>query len=147
MPKPIFFILSILFATTLVKAQEKTIDSIVPRPGVPITTADGKKIYVSVEKDPGFRGGLNNFYRYLSDNIRYPPDAQRNHIQGKVFLTFVIETDGSLSNVTVVRGVSADIDAEAIRVVKASPKWTPGLQNGVPVRVSYTMPISFILSR
>ncbi|MEO6851079.1 MAG: energy transducer TonB [Mucilaginibacter sp.] len=143
--KPIVFALSILLTSFVVKAQEKVITAVVPPAGVPVTTTDGKKIYIAVEKDPGFRGGLQNFYQYLIQNITYPPNAAKNRIQGKVFLTFVIEKDGSLSDVKVVRGVSTDIDAEAIRVVANSPKWIPGLQNGHPVRVQYTMPINFTL--
>src|SRR5450432_395346 len=103
--KHILFILSILLTSFFVKAQEKVINAVVPAPGVPITTADGKKIFTSVTVDPVFPGGMSKFYMYLSNNIQYPENAHKNHIQGKVFLSFIVEEDGSLSNVKVVRGV------------------------------------------
>jgi periplasmic protein TonB len=103
-------------------------------------------IFTAVEKDPTFKGGIDKFYQYLSQNLHYPASAIKNHIQGKVFITFVVERDGSLTDVKVVRGVSEDIDAEALRVIKNSPKWNPGTQNRRAVRVQYTMPLNFTLT-
>ena len=102
--------------------------------------------FVSIETQPGFPGGMDKFYAYLHKAVRYPPMAQENNIQGKVFLSFVVEKDGSLTDIKVERKLGGGTDEEAIRVLKASPKWTPGIQNGKPVRVKYNIPISFTLS-
>lgn len=101
-------------------------------------------IFVVVEDMPQFPGG--NVQKWIGKNVKYPILAQENGIQGKVFIQFVIEKDGSITDVKVVRGVDASLDKEAIRVVKAMPKWKPGKQRGKPVRVSYTLPINFQLS-
>lgn len=103
-------------------------------------------IYNAVDIGAEFPGGTREFMNHLIKTIRYPADARRQHIQGKVFLQFVVEKDGVLSNIKVVRGVSPDLDAEAIRVIKSSPKWHPGLLKGVNIRQRYTLPISFALA-
>jgi TonB family protein len=95
---------------------------------------------------PQFKGGLEAFSRYLGSNIQYPDDARANNVQGKVILTFIVEKDGKISNVTVSKSVSPSIDTEAVRVIKNSPAWVPGIQFGHPVRVWYNVPVSFALS-
>jgi len=108
---------------------------------------DGQFYIYSVENEvPAFKGGIERFYRYLSKKVRYPADAYRAKISGKVFLSFVVEKDGSLTEVNVDRGVSTSIDQEAVRVLKQSPNWVPGKQHGLPVRVKYNIPISFSLN-
>ena len=102
--------------------------------------------FVSVEKQPEFPGGLKAFYQYLNDNIKYPKEAAKNKIQGRVFLSFVVEKNGALTNIKIMRGVSADINEEAIRVLSGSPRWTPGIQFGVPVRVKYNINVNFALN-
>ena len=92
-------------------------------------------------------GGIEKFYKYLQNNIHYPAIAKENNVQGKVFVSFVVERDGTLTDVRVARGLGSGCDEEAVRVLKASPKWKPGIQNGRPVRVAYTMPISFALAQ
>ena len=92
---------------------------------------------------PQFPGG--DVTKWLAKNTRYPMIAQENGIQGKVFVQFVIEKDGSISNVKVLRPVDPSLDKEAIRVVSSMPKWKPGKQRGKAVRVSYTVPINFQL--
>ena len=104
-----------------------------------------KKAYDSVEKMPEFPGGMSEMMRFVSDNIRYPKDAMEAKKEGRALVEFVIETDGSISDVSVVKEVYPSIDAEAIRVVKSMPKWTPGEQDGEKVRVKFTMPIAFKL--
>ncbi len=104
-------------------------------------------VYAAVEHAPSYPGGITEFYKFLSSNIVYPQSARKANIQGKVFLTFIIEKDGAVSNVKVVRGVSAAIDSEAVRVMRTSPNWMPGKQNNVPVRCQYTVPISFNLTK
>ena len=93
---------------------------------------------------PSFPGG--NVQKWIAKNVKYPVLAMENGIQGKVYIQFVIERDGSITDVKVLRGVDASLDKEAVRVVKAMPKWKPGKQRGKPVRVSYTLPINFQLS-
>lgn len=108
---------------------------------------DGQTYFYSVENEiPAFKGGMERFYKYLSKKVRYPADAQRAKISGKVFLSFVVEKDGSLTEVNVDRGVSHSIDLEAVRVLKQSPNWIPGKQHGLPVRVKYNIPINFSLN-
>lgn len=108
--------------------------------------ANGTFDFVSIEKQPQFPGGIKAFYQYLGQNIKYPKEAWKSKIQGKVFLSFVVEKSGELSNIKLIRGVSTDIDAEAIRVVSESPKWSPGIQFGVPVRVKYNINVNFNLN-
>ena len=106
--------------------------------------SDGEAdIFQVVEDMPQFPGG--SVQKWIAKNVKYPMIAQENNIQGKVFVQFVIEKDGSVSDVKVARSVDPSLDKEAIRVVKAMPKWKPGKQRGKPVRVSYTVPINFQL--
>jgi len=107
-----------------------------------------KKVYdfVSIEKQPEFPGGIAKFYKYLSGAIKYPELAQERNVQGKVFLSFVVEKNGALSDVMITRGLGSGTDEEALRVIKASPKWHPGIQNGLPVRVKYNINVNFSLS-
>jgi protein TonB len=103
--------------------------------------------FVSIETPPGFPGGIEKFYAYVGKSIKYPPMAAENNIQGKVFLSFVVEKNGELTDIHVDRKLGGGTDEEAVRVLKASPRWTPGIQNGKPVRVKYNIPISFTLSQ
>ncbi len=103
-----------------------------------------ENIFMVVEDMPQFPGG--NVTKWIAKNVKYPQLAQENGIQGKVFIKFVIEKDGSITDVQVSRGVDASLDREAVRVIKAMPKWKPGKQRGKAVRVSYTLPINFQLS-
>ncbi|HEY0246422.1 MAG TPA: TonB family protein, partial [Mucilaginibacter sp.] len=105
----------------------------------------GDKVYSSVNIEPSFPGGLQAFYQYLGKNIRYPAAMREKKIQGKVFVQYVVEVDGSLSNVKAVRGPGYGAEEESVRVISASPKWKPGMQNGKAVRVQYTVPVNFSL--
>lgn len=102
--------------------------------------------FAAVEKLPAFPGGEAAFGNYLSKNIRYPPVAKENNTQGRVIVSFVVEKDGSLTDIKVLRDIGGGCGAEAIRVLTKSPHWTPGIQNGKKVRVAYTMPINFTLA-
>ncbi|PJJ80299.1 M56 family metallopeptidase [Mucilaginibacter auburnensis] len=104
------------------------------------------KVFVSVEQAPAFPGGLPALGKYLSENVKYPAQSREDGVQGKVFVTFVVEADGSLSDIRAVRGPSADLNAEGVRLISNSPKWDPGVQNGTKVRTQYTVPINFVLS-
>ncbi|MGI4022059.1 MAG: TonB family protein [Janthinobacterium lividum] len=101
--------------------------------------------YTVKEALPTFKGGISGFGRYLGQNIHYPSGAKERNIQGRVILSFVIEKDGSVTDIKILKNVSYDIDAEAYRVLSQSPKWNPGIQHGIPVRVAYTTPINFTL--
>jgi TonB family protein len=112
---------------------------------VKIKKVDNDSIYQIVEVMPEFPGGTEKMMDYLSKNIKYPEAAKEKGISGRVFLSFVIEKDGAVSDVKVVKGIGKECDDEALRVVKAMPKWKPGLMKGKPVRVSYMLPIFFKL--
>lgn len=103
------------------------------------------QVFFIVEDMPEFPGGEMALRAYIANAIKYPVIAQENGIQGKVYVTFVVGKDGSVSNATIARGVDPSIDKEALRVVNALPKWKPGKQRGKPVNVSYTVPINFVL--
>lgn len=104
-----------------------------------------EEIFDIVESRPEPVGGLSAFYKYVSENMEYPARAKRLDIEGRVFLQFVVEKDGSLTDVKVIKSLYEDCDAEAIRVLKSAPKWIPGKQRGTAVRVNQRIPISFIL--
>ncbi len=104
-----------------------------------------KEIFTVVEQMPEFPGGTAKMMKYLSENIEYPQMAREVGVQGTVFVTFVVEPDGSITNVRVLRGIGSGCDEEAIRVVKTMPKWTPGKQRNKPVRVQFNLPVRFIL--
>lgn len=103
------------------------------------------KVFDIVEQQPLFPGGPTALMKYLSENTKYPVVAQENGVQGRVTVQFVVEKDGSISDVHVLRGVDPSLDKEAVRVVKSMPRWTPGKQNGIIVRVNYRVPVLFIL--
>ena len=100
--------------------------------------------YTMIEQPPAFKGGMEALGRFLAQNLRYPADAQRARVQGRVFISFVINTDGSVDEVTVLKGLGFGTEDEALRVVKAtSGRWQPGKQRGRTVRVKYNLPINF----
>ncbi len=103
-------------------------------------------IFEIVEEPANFPGGLEAFYTYLKKEINYPRQAQRMNIEGRVFVKFVVELDGSLTDIEVIKGIGAGCDEEAVRVLQNSPKWKPGKQRGVPVRQSMIQFISFKFS-
>jgi len=103
------------------------------------------KVFEAVEQMPSFPGGAGALMQYLSSNIRYPVVAQENGVQGRVVVSFIVEKNGSITDVNVVRSVDASLDREAVRVVKSMPNWIPGKQNGQAVRVKYNVPVSFKL--
>ena len=113
--------------------------------GLSTDKPDNDTVFSICEVMPEFPGGTEKFMEYLSGNIKYPEAAKDKNISGRVFIQFVVEKDGSVTNVGVMRGIGGGCDEEAIRVVKAMPKWKPGLQDGKPVRVSYILPVNFKL--
>lgn len=116
----------------------------------PVQPADTKEedtevVFMVVETMPAFPGGDAALFKYLSDNIKYPVIAQESGIQGRVICQFVVNRDGSIVDIEVVRSVDKSLDAEAVRVIKSMPKWSPGKQRGKSVRVKYTLPVNFRL--
>ncbi|MBP5542259.1 MAG: energy transducer TonB [Bacteroidales bacterium] len=104
-----------------------------------------EEIFLVVEEDPEFPGGLEALNKYLAENIKYPQLAKENNITGRVYVTFVVEKNGTVANVKVLRDIGGGCGAEAVRVVKAMPKWKPGKQRGQPVRTQYNVPVGFYL--
>lgn len=103
------------------------------------------EIFTVVEQMPEFPGGAAEMTRFIQKNIKYPMMARESDIQGRVYVNFVVEPDGSVSNVTVMRGIGGGCDEEAVRIVNMMPKWNPGKQRGIAVRCSFTVPIVFRL--
>jgi len=141
-----------LAAFTAAKAQQSAPKSGDPNAEIKIDTpdtssADKSPIFVAVQWEPRPLDGFEKFYKFVQYNIRYPARAFENNVQGKVFLTFVVEKDGSLTDIKVIRGIGSGCDEEAVRVVSISPKWKPGIQNGRIVRAEFTVPITFTLTR
>jgi protein TonB len=108
-------------------------------------SAEEVQIFMVVESMPEYPGGEAALYAFLAENIKYPQMAKESGIQGRVFVTFVVERDGRVTDVRVLRGIGGGCDEEAIRVVQSMPKWTPGKQRGKSVRVQYNLPVKFTL--
>ena len=128
-----------------VEADEETI----VEEYIPIDDEDEEEetqIFTVVESMPGFPGGDGARMKYLASNIKYPTLARESGIQGRVFVTFVVETDGRVTDVKILRGIGGGCDEEAVRVIKNMPKWNPGKQRGKSVRVQFNMPILFKLN-
>lgn len=125
---------------TVLKAVEE-----IATPEPPKQEAEQNKVFDVVEQQPQFPGGMGALNQWLGSNIKYPAMAAENGIEGRVIVRFVVERDGSVSGVHVVRGVDSSLDKEATRVVAQMPKWIPGKQNGSAVRVKYTVPVTFRL--
>jgi len=124
--------------------QEESIEEIEYVP-VEIEEEVVEEIFVVVETPPTPKGGIDEFYKFLSDELKYPSQANRLGISGTVFVQFVIEKDGSFTDIEVVKGIGAGCDKEAIRVIGLAPAWNPGKQRGKPVRVRKIIPVRFIL--
>jgi TonB family protein len=126
-------------------ADPDYIDPATARPDTPDKVRGGE-VFVVVEKMPAYPGGDAALFKYIYENVKYPPEAKEQGIQGKVILRFMVTSDGAVEDITVIRGVHPLLDAEAIRVMSIMPLWIPGTQGGKPVNVWYSVPISFTLS-
>lgn len=113
----------------------------------PVITQQDKpeKIYETVEVLPQFPGGMKEFLSFIGENIKYPQDVQKAGIEGRVVCQFVVEKDGSINEVKVVRSINPTLDQEAVRVIQSMPKWTPGTVKNEPVRCMFSVPIAFSL--
>jgi protein TonB len=110
-----------------------------------VVAEKNQQVFDVVEQMPEYPGGIQALFEYLQQNVKYPEDAKNQKVEGRVIATFVVETDGTINNVEVVKPAFPSLDAEAVRVLSAMPKWTPGMQSGKVVRVKYTVPINFNL--
>ena len=133
MKKFIIMAIMAVFGLTTVSAQKT------------VVAKKNQKVFDVVEQMPEYPGGQAALFEYLSKNIKYPADAEKKKVEGKVFVTFVVDTDGKITEVSLLRKVFPSLDAEAIRVISAMPNWIPGKQKGQAVRVKYTVPIMFRL--
>ena len=113
---------------------------------IEIEEEDDEEFFMVVENMPEFPGGDLGLMKYIQKNVKYPPIAKEYNITGKVYVSFIVDRQGKVTNVKVVRGVDKNLDAEAVRVVKSLPKYKPGKQRGKAVRVMFTIPINFTLN-
>ncbi|MBW4891888.1 energy transducer TonB [Mucilaginibacter sp. HMF5004] len=111
----------------------------------PDTVKIDNRVYATVEKLPTYPDGMSAFYYYISTALHYPAIDQKNHVQGRVFVSFIVERDGTLSTIKVLRAPSETLGKEGARIISQSPKWIPGMQGGKTVRVQFTLPINFAL--
>ena len=127
--------------------DDKEVEVVIAAPvEAPAEEEEEEVVFVVVESMPEFPGGQQALFKFLSENIKYPVIAQENGIQGRVICQFTVNKDGSIVDIEVVRsGGDPSLDKEAVRVIKSMPKWKPGKQRGKPVRVKYTVPVSFKL--
>lgn len=139
-PPPTQEVLEETVASTVTQEGEKAEEAPPPPP-----VEEEVMMFAAVEEKPTFPGGEAEFYKYLGKNVKYPQMEAEQGIEGRVFIEFVVDKDGSITEVKTARGVSPGLDKEAARVMKASPKWSPGKQNGRPVKVRYVIPINFDL--
>ena len=111
-----------------------------------ISRLNGKEYtFTKVDVEPSFNGNMQALYKFIGSHLHYPAEAKEHNIQGKVFLSFVIEKDGTLTNIEVLRGIGSGCDEESVRVLKLSPKWSSGQRYGIPARIQFFMPVSFTL--
>lgn len=127
------------------EADENTVIDIAPVIQQEAEAEEESEVFFIVENMPEFPGGELALRKFIANAIKYPVIAQENGIQGKVYVNFVVDKDGSVTQARIARGVDSSLDKEALRVVNSLPKWKPGMQRGKAVRVSYTVPISFVL--
>ena len=132
-------------ASAQVKTQQLT-------PHISVQTSDTTRVEDSEtllgcisEPDPEFPGGMEALYKFIQDSLRYPKEALEKKIEGKVYVSFVVEKDGTITNPKILRDIGGGCGKEAVRMVMTMPKWLPGKQGGVPVRIVYNLPIRFVL--
>jgi len=138
-------IFALLFVGPQIFAQKSTARSDEDT-AIVVHTIYNPDAYVWVDQAPEFPGGMVALRKYIADHVKYPEIAKENEIEGTVIIKFIVECDGELSNITVLRGVDPVLDSEAVRVIRSLPKFKPGMQNGCPVRVWFTLPVRFKLN-
>lgn len=133
--KRFLLLLSAIFLTNIAFCQNE------------VKVSDDDAIFFVVEVQPEFPGGMDSMYAFIQKNLIYPEKAKAEGIEGRVFITFTIEKDGSVSNVKILRGIGGGCEEAAKEVVEKMPKWKPGTQRGKPVRVQFNLPIKFELEK
>ena len=127
-------------------AKEEVVAPVSPETKeAPADSTAKEEVFMVAEQMPEFPGGMKEMLKFLQENVKYPENAMKNNVQGRVIVQFVIEKDGTPTEFKVLRSVDPDLDAEALRVLQTMPKWKPGMQRGVVVRVKFTVPVSFKL--
>ena len=127
-------------------AKEEVVAPVSPEAKeAPADSTAKEEVFMVAEQTPEFPGGMKELLKFLQDNLKYPENAMKNNVQGRVIVQFVVEKDGTLTEFKVARSVDPDLDAEALRVLQTMPKWKPGMQRGKIVRVKFTVPVSFKL--
>lgn len=127
-------------------AKEEVVAPVSPEAKeAPADSTAKEEVFMVAEQMPEFPGGMKELLKFLQDNLKYPENAMKNNVQGRVIVQFVVEKDGTLTEFKVARSVDPDLDAEALRVLQTMPKWKPGMQRGKIVRVKFTVPVSFKL--
>lgn len=129
-----------------VEVTEKTVIEDIVFSDAPPAEEVVEEVFTIVEDQPEFPGGMAAFYKFIGDNMQYPSQARRMGIEGRVYVQFVVDKDGTVTDVTAVKGIGAGCDEEAVRVLKTAPKFKPGKQRGRPVKVRMVLPIIFKLS-
>lgn len=153
--KKTLFVLLFMATTGIVLAQQQTTpppplpakhadpDAAIVVDGPDTTTLKDDKVFTAVEHEPEYPGGMMKFYQYVQENLKYPEKAKDRGTEGRVILGFIVEKDGSFSDIVINSGLSRECDAEAVRLLKSTEKWNPGVQNGHIVRVMYNVIITF----
>ena len=147
------FILPMALLTAIIFSSAITSQVVAQNDNAAVQTAQvsndhnpqGEEIYTVVDKMPAYPGGDEARIKFYRENIKYPEEARKNGISGTVFISYVVEKDGNITDVKLLRGVNDLLDAEALRIVKLMPNWIPGMQDGKAVRVQYNIPIYFKL--
>ena len=140
-----FLVIVFLLQSVNVQAQMIIVEELPEIQKVNPGQQNSDQIFTEVDEMPKFPNGDDALIRFLTENLKYPQDARDERIEGTVFVTFVVEKDGSVTDVRILRSVVSSLDEESIRVVKAMPKWKPGVIKGEPVRAQFTLPLRFVL--
>lgn len=144
----------LFFAFSAVHAQEEapdirllpvTDEPVIMGPAATPQIPDSNQVLIVVEEMPSFPGGIPALFAFVSQELRYPEEARKKRVEGKVLMMFVVERDGSISDIKVIRGIGSGCDQEAVRVVQQMPPWKPGQHGGKPMRVQYSLPVTFKL--
>jgi TonB family protein len=139
-------VLFVIFCTLLITNAQAQVEESQAKPPQEEQRGD-EVIFTMVEEMPAFPGGDEARVQFITNNLKYPEEAVKSGVEGRVFVTFVIEANGSVTNAKVLRGIGGGCDEEAVRVIESMPRWNAGKQGGKPVRVQFNMPIHFALEK
>jgi protein TonB len=145
--KNFLFLILLLVPVAIFSQNKKNQAPPPPPPKQAVSQQNAKEIFTVVEQMPSFPGGEKALDQFIREHMIYPTEAAQHGTQGKVYVTFVVEADGTLSEIALLRGIGSGCDEEAVRIVKAMPKWNPGMQRGVAVRVQFNQLIKFEINK